>query len=69
MAFAATAFASTRVEVSALPSGEYADTEVSTNVALNVNAARLERLTFSVAFESCETNEVLVALVCNTGRV
>ena len=30
MAFAATAFASARVEVSALPSGEYADTEVST---------------------------------------
>ena len=66
MAFAATAFASTRVEVSALPSGEYADTEVSTNVALNVNAARLERLTFSVAFESCETNEVLVALGADT---
>ena len=66
MAFAATAFASTRVEVSALPSGEYADTEVSTNVALNVNAARLERLTFSIAFESCETNEVLVALGADT---
>ena len=62
MAFAATAFASARVEVSALPSCEYADTEVSTNVALNVNATRLERLTLSVAFESCETNEVLVAL-------
>ena len=62
MAFATTAFASARVEVSALPSGECADTEVSTNVALNVNAARLERLTLFVAFESCETNEVLVAL-------
>ena len=66
MAFAATAFASTRVEVSALPSGEYADTEVSTNVALNVSAARLERLALSVAFESCETNEVLVALGADT---
>ena len=55
--------------VTVLPASVYADTEVSTNVALNVNAARLERLTFSVAFESCETNEVLVALVCNTGRV
>ena len=62
MAFAATAFASARVEVSALPSGEYADTEVSTNVALNVNAARLERLTIAVSVDSCETNEVLVAL-------
>ena len=62
MACAAAAFASTRVEVPTLPLGEYADTEVSTNVALSVSAARLERLTFSVAFESCETNEVLVAL-------
>ena len=66
MAFAATAFASARVEVSALPSCEYADTEVSTNVALNVSAARLERLTLSVAFETSETNEVLVALGADT---
>ena len=66
---AATAFASARVVVPQLPPSPYDDTEISTNVALNVNAARLERLTFSVAFESCETNEVLVALVCNTGRV
>ena len=69
MAFAATAFASSGVVVPQLPPSPYDDTEISTNVALNVNAARLERLTFSVAFESCETNEVLVALVCNTGRV
>ena len=69
MSYAVAAFASARVEVPTLPLGEYAGTKVSTNVALNVNAARLERLTFSVAFESCETNEVLVALVCNTGRV
>ena len=66
MACAAVAFASPRIEVSALPQSEYADTEVSTNVALNVNATRLERLTLSVAFESCETNEVLVALGADT---
>ena len=66
MAYALAAFASTRVEVSALPQSEYADTEVATNVALNVSAARLERLTFSVVFESCETNEVLVALGADT---
>ena len=66
MAYFAAAFASARVEVPTLPLGEYADTEVSTNVALNVNAARLERLTLSVAFESCETNEVLVALGADT---
>ena len=34
MAFAAAAFASARVEVSAFPQSECADTEVSTNVAL-----------------------------------
>ena len=62
MACAAVAFASPRIEVSAFPQSEYADTEVSTNVALNVNAARLERLTLSVAFETSETNEVLVAM-------
>jgi hypothetical protein len=66
MLCAATAFASARVEVPTLPLGEYADTEVSTNVAFNVNAARLEGLTFSGAFESCETNEMLVALGADT---
>ena len=38
------------------------DAEVSTNIALNVNAARLQTLALSVEFESCETNEVLVAI-------
>ena len=66
MAYALAAFASTRVEVSALPQSEYADTEVAPNVALNVSAARLERLTLSVAFETSETNEVLVALGADT---
>ena len=66
MAYAAAAFASARVVVPQLPPSPYDDTEISTNVALNVNAARLERLTFSIAFESCETNEVLVALGADT---
>ena len=66
MAFAATAFASTRVEVSALPSGEYADTEVSTNVALTVNAERLERLTVAVSLDPCVTNEVIAAIGADT---
>ena len=42
MAFAATAFASSGVVVPQLPPSPYDDTEISTNVALNVNAARLE---------------------------
>ncbi len=66
MVTAAAAFAAAGIQVSALPQGGYADTEVATNIALNVNAARLERLTVSVEFESCETNEVLVALGADT---
>ena len=54
--------ASARVVVSALPEAVRPDAEVSTNIALNVNAARLQTLTFSVEFESCVTNEVLVAI-------
>ena len=54
--------AAMQVVVPQLPASECADAEVSTNIALNINAARLERLTFAVTFESCETNEVLVAL-------
>ena len=54
--------ASARVVVSALPEAVRPDAEVSTNIALNVNAARLQTLTLSVAFDSCETNEVLVAI-------
>ena len=50
------------VVVPQLPVSECADAEVSTNIALNINAARLERLTFAVTFESCVTNEVLIAL-------
>ncbi len=58
--------ASARVVVSALPEAVRPDAEVSTNIALNVNAARLQTLTFSVEFESCVTNEVLVALGADT---
>ena len=62
MAVAASAIAAARVVVPQLPASECADAEVSTNIALNINAARLERLTLAVTLESCETNEVLVAL-------
>ena len=59
---AAAASAAMRVVVPQLPAGECADAEVSTNIALNINAARLQTLTLSVAFDSCVTNEVLVAI-------
>ena len=56
------AFAGARVVVPSLPEAATPDAEVTTNIALNVDAARLQTLTLSVAFESCETNEVLVAI-------
>ena len=59
---ALSAFAGARVIVQSLPKVATPDAEVSTNIALNVDAARLQALTLSVAFESCETNEVLVAI-------
>ena len=64
--FSLSAFAAVRVVVSSLPEAATADAEVSTNFPLTVNAARLERLTLSVAFEPSETNEVLVALGADT---
>ena len=60
--FYASAFAGARVVVPSLPEAVTPDAEVSTNIALNVNAARLQTLTLSVEFESCVTNEVLIAL-------
>ena len=58
----ASAFAGARVVVPSLPDAATPDAEVSTNIALNVDAARLQALTLSVAFDACETNEVLVAI-------
>ena len=59
---ALSAFAGARVVVPSLPEAVRPDAEVSTNIELNVNAARLQTLTLSVEFESCVTNEVLVAV-------
>jgi len=56
------AFAGARVLVPSLPEAVRPDAEACTNIALNVNVARLQTLTLSVAFDSCVTNEVLVAI-------
>ena len=56
------AFAGARVVVPSLPEAATPDVEVGTNIALNADAARLQALTLSVALDSCETNEVLVAI-------
>ena len=58
----ASALAAARVALPSLPEPVRPDAEACTNVALNVNAARLQALTIAVAFDSCATNEVLVAL-------
>ena len=58
----ASAFAGARVVVPSLPEAAKPDAEVCTNIVLNVDAARLQTLTLSVSFDSCETNEVLVAI-------
>ena len=60
--FSFCAFAGARVVVPSLPEAVRPDAEVSTTIELAVNAARLQTLTFSVEFESCVTNEVLVAI-------
>ena len=56
------AFAGTRMVVPSLPEAATPDAEVCTNIALNVDATRLQTLTFSVGFDACETNEVLVTI-------
>ena len=60
--FSFSAFAGARVLVPSLPEAVTPDAEVSTNIELNVDAARLQTLALSVEFESCVTNEVLIAL-------
>ena len=53
------------VEIAALPGAEFADTEVSTNVALSVGTARNRRLVFSVELQASPSNNVEVAVGCD----
>ena len=59
---ALSAFAGARVVVPSFPEAVAPDAEVCTNLVLNVDVTRLRTLTIAVAFDSCETNEVLVAI-------
>ena len=61
MVCAAAAFASARVEVSALPAGEYADTEVSTNVAFRTSRRGVKALDVRIEYTGSESNCVEVA--------
>lgn len=50
------------VTVSALPQSEYADTEVSTNIAFAVERPAMTRIEFTVALDATPTNNVEVAI-------
>ena len=50
------------VAVTPLPQGEYADTEVSTNIAFAVERPVMTRIEFTVALDATPTNNVEVAI-------
>ena len=50
------------VTVSELPSAEFADTEVSTNIAFVVDRSMMTRIEFTVALDATPTNNVEVAI-------
>ena len=51
------------VTVEPLPHGEYADTEVSTNIAFVVERPAMTRIEFTVSLDASPTNNVEVAIV------
>jgi hypothetical protein len=61
MACAATVFAVSHVEVSALPQGEFADTEVSTNVPFRTSKRGVKALDVRIEHAGSESNCVEVA--------
>ena len=61
-ASAAIAFA---VDVGTLPMADFADTEVSTNVVIDVSAEAPRRLRFSLELEASPSNNVEVAVGCD----
>ena len=54
------------VTVSALPQSEYADTEVSANIAFAVERPAMTRIEFTVALDATPTNNVEVAIGTDT---
>ena len=53
------------MDVPALPSPEFADTEVSTNFTFAVNESGGRRLVFSLGLDATTTNNVEVAIGCD----
>ena len=54
------------VTVAPLPPSEYADTEVSTNIAFVVERSAMTRVEFTVALDATPTNNVEVAIGTDT---
>ena len=63
---AAVACAATSSTWPQLPEGTLPDAEASTNVVLHVNSQKLERFTLTLEATSCISNEVLVAIGCDS---
>ena len=61
LSLSATVFAVARIEVSALPSSEYADTEVSTNVAFRTGRKGVKALDVRIEYAGSESNCVEMA--------
>ena len=55
-------FGAKSVPLPTLPCGELPNSEVSTNVALNVDYARLENLTFSLELNASASNSISIAV-------
>ena len=61
LAFPLAAFGRT-LSVPTLPSSEFADTEVSTNIPIRVNLERLDRMRFALELSSSATNDIEVLI-------
>jgi len=61
------AFADRVVALPSLPEACLPNSDVATNIALNVNWDRLETLSFSIGVEACESNFVSVAVGTESG--
>ena len=61
------AFADKSIALPSLPEAGLPNSEVTTNIALNVNWERLETLSFSIGVEACESNFVSVAVGTASG--
>jgi len=63
------AFADKSIALPSLPEAGLPNSEVTTNIALNVNWERLETLSFSIGVDACESNFVSVAVGTALGDV